>query len=97
MAKTDRKEKKKQKRPTVEKRLLQDQNKHLKNQILKSRLRTALTHLEKSFSSESKDAIHQALYKVHSLADKGIKKRVLPQNKANRIKSKASKMLLKLA
>lgn len=75
---------KKKKRPTADKRLLQDAKKRLQNRIFKSRVRTATRTFEEGKSNET-------LSPLISLLDKGVKRGVYKPNKAARLKSKLMK------
>ncbi len=85
--------KKKQKKPTAVKRILQSQKRNKRNTQFKSRAKTALKDFKKSIKNkEPKEIISKKLNLIYSLLDKAVKKKIFKKNKANRIKSKYSKM-----
>jgi len=85
--------KKKQKKPTAIKRILQSDRRNQRNTQLKSRVKTALKDLKKSIEmKESKEIISKKMNLIYSLMDKAVKKKVFKKNKANRIKSRCSKV-----
>lgn len=84
--------KKKPKRPSALKRDLQNDKRNLRNRAFKSQVKNAIRDLSSS-SQESKKDLPNALKQLYSLLDKGVKKNIFKQNKANRLKSKfASKI-----
>lgn len=85
--------KKKEKKPTAIKRILQSEKRNKRNSQFKSRAKTALKDLKTSIETkESKEIILQKLNIIYSLMDKAVKKKVFKKNKANRIKSRCSKI-----
>jgi small subunit ribosomal protein S20 len=88
-------EKKKKKVPTALKRKIQDDKKRIRRKAFKSSIKTAIKTVQEAVKSkESKDKLTTALNSVYSLADKGVKKSVLKQNAAARIKARAAKSVL---
>ena len=84
-------EEKKKKRPTAEKRVLQDQKKREFRKTFKSKTRTAIrSFLTASKKDDEKSTLGEKLRMVYSLVDKGIKKRILKKNTGSRIKSRLS-------
>jgi len=80
----------KQRRPSAQKRDIQNQKRRLHNRVFKSRVKTAVRSFEKN-TAEKKDAEAKAsLNVVYSLIDKGVKMGILKLNKASRLKSKYS-------
>lgn len=78
-------EKKRVKRPTAAKRLIQDNKKRLRNRILKSQIRTSI----RSFINAENDGEKQECIKlVYSLVDKAVKKGIYKKNKGARVKSR---------
>lgn len=78
-------EKKRVKRPTAAKRLIQDNKKRLRNRILKSKIRTSIrSFLESQNDEEKQDRIKS----VYSLVDKAVKKGIYKKNKGARVKSR---------
>lgn len=78
-------EKKRVKRPTAAKRLIQDNKKRLRNRILKSQIRTSI----RSFINAENDGEKEERIKlVYSLVDKAVKKGVYKKNKGARVKSR---------
>lgn len=82
----EKQEKKKTKRPTAQKRDIQNAKRKLQNRSFKSRVKTAV----RSFQKEDSDKNAQ-LNSVLSLIDKGVKMGIYKLNKASRLKSKFSK------
>lgn len=87
-------EKKKQKKPTAVKRILQNAKKNSTNSILKSRIRTSINNFESSIEKkEEKDIKAKKLNLVFSLIDKACKKNIFKKNKANRMKSQFARKM----
>ena len=85
--------KKKIKKPTAIKRILQSERRNDRNTQFKSRVKTALKDLKHSMDNkETKEIILKKLNIIYSLMDKAIKKKIFKKNKANRIKSRCSKI-----
>ncbi len=80
---SEEKSKAKVKRPTAQKRDIQNEKKRCENKSSRARVLTAIRSFEKSFSKEK-------LATVYSLVDKGVKTGLLKANTANRIKSRLS-------
>lgn len=76
-------EKKKAKRPTAQKRMIQNEKRKQINRAFKSQIRGALRAFE---SAKTEDE----LKKVFSALDKGVKRGFLKANKAGRIKSRCT-------
>lgn len=78
------------KRPTAQKRDIQNKKKHLLNKAFKSKVKTALkTFLTLNGSKDEKTK--ESLNEVYALYDKGVKKGVFHLKKASRDKSKLAK------
>ncbi|NGX44522.1 MAG: 30S ribosomal protein S20 [Candidatus Anoxychlamydiales bacterium] len=89
----EKEKKKKVKKPTATKRILQSERRNARNTQFKSRVKTALKDLKASIEKkESKEIILKKLDLIYSLMDKAVKKKVFKKNKANRIKSRCSKI-----
>ena len=84
----DKKEKKKTKRPTAEKRMIQSKKKRLLNRAQKSELRTAIRNLDKAIAGKDQAQSQKELNTVYSLVDKAVKTGVLKKNQAARTKSR---------
>ncbi len=84
----DDKEKKKNKRPTAEKRMIQNEKRRKQNKILKSRIRTSVRRFEESLKTGEQDKVQQYLNLVYSIVDKAVKQGIFKLNKASRIKSR---------
>jgi small subunit ribosomal protein S20 len=80
--------KKKTKRPTPEKRNIQNQKKRLMNKSFKSELRTTIRRFEESLDKEDKNEMKGNLHEAYSLLDKAAKRGVLKKNAASRKKSR---------
>lgn len=78
-------EKKKKRLPTALKRRKQDDKKHLRNKVFKSKIHTARVRFEKEQDPETKSGL---LSSIFSLVDKAVKRGIFKRNKADRIKSR---------
>ncbi|HEU64311.1 MAG: 30S ribosomal protein S20 [Candidatus Anoxychlamydiales bacterium] len=88
----EKEKKKKVKKPTAIKRILQSERRNDRNTQFKSRVKTALKDLKASMDNkDAKEIILKKLDLIYSLMDKAVKKRVFKKNKADRIKSRCSK------
>lgn len=86
----------KKKKPTAEKRMIQNEKRRAQNQVFKSRVRTAIRVYEQSASEkENQESLTEKLSAVYKLMDKGVKKGVFKPNKAARFKSKYAARLQK--
>jgi len=81
-------EKGKKKRPTAEKRMIQNEKRRQENKAFKSRIRTAVRRFEASLSAGDQAQIEQSLSSVYSLVDKAVKMGIYKLNKASRTKSR---------
>ncbi len=79
---------KKTKRPTAEKRNLQNQKRRLINKGYKSQVRTAIRSLHDHLEKKDPVQAAQKLQDVYSILDKCVKKGVFKLNKASRTKSR---------
>ncbi len=86
----DKEEKKKIKRPTAEKRDIRNLKKSMASRVFKSQIRTSLRAFDQALKDQEKDQIQQKLNGVYSFIDKGVKRGLFKQNKANRIKAAAA-------
>jgi small subunit ribosomal protein S20 len=87
---------KKKKMPTASKRIVQSKKIHKRARAFKSKIRTAITSIEKAMTAkEAKDSIQKKLNALNSLMDKGAKKGICKKNKAARIKSRFIKKVTK--
>lgn len=79
----------KAKRPSAQKRDLQNEKRRLRNRSHKSSVQTAIRGLGDSLSKkESIEVIQTKLNAIYSLMDKGVKKGVFKPQKAARTKSR---------
>lgn len=79
---------KKVKRPTAEKREIQNIKNRLVNKSFKSKVRTAIRKFEGVLSSDDQTTIQSSLNEIYSLVDKGVKRGIYKQNTAARTKSR---------
>ncbi len=79
---------KKTKRPTAQKRDLQNSKKRLQNKAFKSSVRTAVRNFEGTLTEKDSAKISAALNNVYSLMDKGVKRGIYKVNKAGRTKAR---------
>jgi small subunit ribosomal protein S20 len=87
MAKQEEKNKK-ARRPQAQKRDIQNAKRKLINKTFKSKVRTAIRQLDESIEKGNADLSKEALTEVYSLMDKGVKRGVYKQNKADRTKAR---------
>ncbi len=81
---------KKTKRPTPLKRDIQNAKRALSNKSFKSQVRTAIRSLDAAVQSKDKKILSQRLQSIYSLMDKGVKRKIIKSNKANRTKASAT-------
>lgn len=79
----------KKKRPTAEKRHLQDERKRVHRKSFRSRISSAI-RAYKNALKETPDEAKNKLNVAYSLLDKAVKKKIFKKNKAARTKSKLS-------
>ena len=84
--------KKSTKRPTALKRKIQSDKRALINKSFKSKVKTSLKSLSTHAAEKEKEKAASSLNTLNSLLDKGVKKGIYKQNKADRMKSKATKL-----
>ena len=80
--------KKKAKRPTAQKRDIQNEKKRLENRVFKSQVRTAIRNFEDAVAKKDEAQIKDTLSAVYGLMDRGVKKGIYKLNKAGRTKSR---------
>ncbi|MGD2168970.1 MAG: 30S ribosomal protein S20 [Chlamydiota bacterium] len=85
--------KSKKKRPTAQKREIQNLKRRMINKSHKSYIRTTIRGLEESLTEKQDENSQSFLNKLFSLYDKGVKKGIIKQNKANRKKAQYSKLI----
>jgi small subunit ribosomal protein S20 len=91
-------EKKKAKRPTAAKRLIQAEKRRLINKNFKSKMRTGIRNFQSAVTQGDKQAIEAALNLSYSLLDKAAKRGLIKRNKASRDKARmAAKMAAALS
>ena len=73
------------KRPTAQKRLIQDNKKCLRNKIFKSKVRTAYRTVLEEKDAEKKKSLFTG---VQALLDKAVNKGIYKKNKSSRLKSR---------
>lgn len=88
---------KKVKRPTAEKRDITNEKKRMGNRMFKSQVRTAIKDFEAALSTGETKEAEGAINQVYSMMDRGVKRGVFKQNKANRLKSRAKAKVAKLS
>ena len=79
---------KKTKRPSAQKREMQDKKRRLVNRAFRAECRSAIRHLREGIQAGNKEQQKAALSNVYSLLDKGVKKSIFKKNKANRLKAR---------
>jgi len=80
----------KKKRPTAEKRMLQNEKKRLINKAFKSRVRTAMHSFDESLQGDDAATIQSCLNEVYSLMDKAVSRNISKKNEASRVKARAT-------
>ncbi|MBA3722446.1 MAG: 30S ribosomal protein S20 [Parachlamydiaceae bacterium] len=88
MAKEEKKEVAKVKRPTALKRDLQNSKRRLANKEYKSQVRTAIRSFLDNVEKKDTTSTQKSLNEVYSLLDKCAKKGVFKLNKVSRTKSR---------
>lgn len=81
-------EKKRTKRPTAQKRMIQNEKARTRNRAFRSKIRTSVRRLEDLIAKKEANESKEQLKSVYSLLDKGVKKGLLKLNKAKRTKSR---------
>ncbi len=84
--------KKKTKRPTAEKRIIQADKKRMRNRIFKSRVKSAMKTFKNAIEEKNQEHISTGLNEVYSLMDKGVKLGIFKRNKAARTKRQYAAM-----
>ncbi len=79
---------KKTKRPTAEKRMLQNEKARKRNRERKSKIRTAIRRFEEAVTLADAAKVKESLGTAFSTIDKGVKGGVLNINKAARMKAR---------
>lgn len=87
MAKEEAK-KTKERRPTAQKRDIQNEKRRLRNRAFRSSVRTSIRHLEEAIEKGDEALTKERLSTAYSLMDKGVKRGVFKINTANRTKSR---------
>lgn len=90
MANSSKGAKTQKKRPTALKRELQNKVRHQRHRAYKSRVRSALRHLEESLSQKDQEKTESYKNLVFSLMDKGACKGIYKKNKSSRVKARVS-------
>lgn len=80
----------KPRRPTAQKRDIQNAKKRLHNRAFKSRVKTAVRAFEKEVEEKNEAEAKTRLCTLYSLLDKGVKMGIYKLNKASRLKGKFS-------
>ena len=77
----------KTKRPTAQKRDLQNEKRRLQNRAFSSRVKTAVRAFQKDVAEKNVDEAKSRLGALYSLLDKGVKRGIYKLNKVSRLKS----------
>lgn len=86
-SKKDQKDKK-ERRPQAQKRDIQHSKRRLRNKAFKSSARSAIRNFEEALEKGEQAHTKEMLNEVYSIMDKGVKRGVFKQNKANRTKER---------
>ena len=81
-------EKKKTRRPTAQKRNLQNAKRREQNRMFRSKVRTAIRKFQGTAGQGDASQAQEHLNAVYSLMDKGVKLGVFKKNKAARTKAR---------
>jgi small subunit ribosomal protein S20 len=84
---------KKERRPQAKKRNIQSLKCKAHNRSFKARVATSIRSFKESVSKKESATAQQNLKEVFSLVDKGVKKGIFKQNKADRMKSQMSTLV----
>ena len=84
----EKKEGKKTRRPTAQKRDIQNEKKRLTNKKFKSEMRTTIRRFHESLKQSDSDLIKEKLNHVYSALDKAVKRGTMKINAASRTKSR---------
>ena len=84
------KEQKKVKRPTQQKRQIQNEKCRLINKGARTRVKTAIKSCLDAIQEQDAEKKRKALNEFFSLVDKAAKKGIFKQNKADRMKSRVT-------
>ena len=76
------------KRPTAQKRAIQDEKRRLLNRSFKSEVRTTIRAFEDALPKGDVSSLKDCLNTVYSMMDKGVKRGVFKLNKASRTKAR---------
>jgi len=87
----DKKQEKKERKPSALKRDEQSERRRIKNKQFRATVKTAIKSLESSLKDKQAELAKDKLSQVFSLMDKGVKTGVFTKNKANRTKSRLAK------
>jgi small subunit ribosomal protein S20 len=87
----DKKQEKKERKPSALKRDEQSERRRVKNKQFRATVKTAIKSLESSLKEKQAEVAKDKLSQVFSLMDKGVKTGVFTKNKANRTKSRLAK------
>ncbi len=88
---------KQKRRPTAEKRMIQNKKKRLLNRARKAQVGTAIRSLKKSLEEKQGQTAQEKLSSLYSLLDKGVKKGLLKKNKAARSKARLTALVKAMA
>ncbi len=83
----------KEKRPTAQKRDIQNERNRLRNRAFKSNVKTAIRHFEETLAKGDAAQTKSSLNEVYSLMDKGVKRGTFKLNKASRTKARLAARL----
>lgn len=84
----EKKEAKKTRRPTAQKRDIQNEKKRVINKQFKSEMRTSVRHFMESLKDGDKGMIQEKLNGVYGMLDKAVKRGLIKINAASRKKSR---------
>ena len=90
---TDGSDKKKKKRPTAQKREMQNKKCRMRNRMFRAKVKTSIKRFTQLLTQEDQQLKIECFSDIASLVDKGVNKNIFKKNKASRIKARLSVLL----
>ncbi len=89
----EKKEVKAVKRPTAQKRQIQDSKRRLRNKSFRTKVRSTIKQYRENIEKGVTEGQKEKLSEIYSLMDKGVNKAVFKRNQANRLKTRLTSAL----
>ncbi|MCB1213099.1 MAG: 30S ribosomal protein S20 [Chlamydiia bacterium] len=83
-----KKDGKKAKRPTADKRMIQNEKRRVQNKNFRSKVKTAIKAFDKAAKETNTESVQSTLSAAHALLDKAAKRGIFKLNKTRRTKSR---------